>query len=161
MNIKLLGDNIFDHLINLRNGKSDMRSYFHWKSPVWRAIQCYFNETKERWVNLIGEHPDKILVTHPGTGADVTIKNAYIDWHKNDIMVLEIFVSFCDDNCNNETVEMFTLHVPKDLELNFTQEKFDSWATEVANKRNEDIEKKEKATLLRLLDKYPEFRGNV
>lgn len=150
MNIKLLGDNIFDHLINLRNGKSDMRSYFHWKSPVWRAIQCYFNETKERWVNLIGEHPDKILVTHPGTGADVTVKNAYIDWHKNDIMVLEIFVSFYDDDYNSETVETFTLYVPKDLELNFTQEKFDSWATRSGKQKKRRHREKRKSNSIKI-----------
>jgi hypothetical protein len=155
MNTKLLADNIIEHMRLTQEAQEEIRHYFHWNSKLWRAIE------KDIAINYIdGKRVESRLIDSVGrdvanssASSGVSFRSARV-WYDDFVnFALEFHVSFepIDDDTDSKS---YTLVVPDDLELNFTQEKFDLWAASIAQKRNEKQDLKDRALLKELLKKY-------
>lgn len=151
----------------LRDDKEMLRNYFYCDSPVWNALREHIYEGP----CLVIEKPNKIgfefYFVHDRASSPCHWKDAWTygwqmaskaeqwsDGYMPDYYVLEFTVSFIFDG--EERTEKYKLHIPFDLEDNFTQEKFDIWAKKVGEELVEEKKKKTLPELKRLVTQYPE-----
>jgi hypothetical protein len=66
-----------------------------------------------------------------------------------------------EDYCENKTTRYYTLKPPIDLEVNFTQEKFEAWLNIIAEENQVEQKTKDRKTFDALLSKYPDWRNNA
>lgn len=166
---ELLAPDIIAHTRIYQDAESAIKKYFHFDSKLMRAIHKH-----------IGYAKDCVLIDRPADichysecGAAVHFKDITVwgtQWKYNDetkrnepyeidYFGLDITVEYHDENEDRDVTRQYTINVPIDLEINFTEEKFNVWINELAQKRNLEREEKDKEAIKALLKKYPQW-GN-
>jgi len=156
----LVGGNIITHLENISKLNEDIYPHFTYDSPLYRAIEKHVLS------------PDCILIERPkdlyyyrGCGAMRFIR-VFI-WARptspddkmlilpRDKFSIEFSLSFIDSEEIKQ--KTFQVLIPLDLEVKFTQAKFDSWVDKIARKRKAENQKADLQQLSSLMAKYPGF----
>lgn len=149
---KLVNGNIFDHMTKMRDMEEARFRYFHYVSDLWKAIQKHITYAKDC---VLIDRKDAVMIHRAAYGVTLERTNLFSD--KN-YFAMTIKVEFVPQEemhreCPNTYVETFYLQPPIDLELNFTEGKFNAWLKELKRKRDTENLKEEKAELKRLMAK--------
>lgn len=141
-----LEGNIIQHMLKTQDMEQQTWKHFTYKSKVFKAIvdhiaheapgpNCAFFDEAGLKENGAG-----VLCCH-GTGPSVHFRRARIYGTKagNDKGDFELYieVSYVDD-CDHRTMKEYSIHVPADLELNFTPRKFSAWLQATKKKRQQE-----------------------
>jgi hypothetical protein len=160
---ELLAPNIIDHVRIMQKAEAAMRWYFHARSKLMRAIHKHISNPNAPCVII--DRPYSIA-TYRGTGAaihfkDMTVYGTQFDGNSKpyevDFYQLKIEVEYDDEDEGYKGDKIYMIDVPIDLEINFTEEKFDAWVGELAKKRASEKEAKDREVLEALLKKYPKW----
>lgn len=124
------------HMNLLGKVKSELEHYFRIKSKCWRAIVDHLYKIKDC---VIVQHPkDYFIPFDHAHGPCIRTKSAflYVDQTAT-VYGLSMAVTYVheeerDSYRPNGTERHYHIQVPIDLEVEFTQEKFDAW---IAHKR--------------------------
>lgn len=161
MHTKYSGQEIFEMLRERSHLKSEIESYFHFDSPLKRAIVDHINDSKDcAIVKREGDIP-----CHRGTGPDIRFR----EWHARydqlmkdnktfrppDYVTVEVYVGYYDAEENREWQRRYDLVIPLDLLTNFSKERFEAWVAKLREKRDGLQETKDLDILKVLVKRYP------
>lgn len=165
----LLGKNIIEHMGHLSTALDASKSYWSRESKLWRAISNHISgnhiNAKKHGCVIIDKPKQengspRSIRSYRGTGPDISIEE--VSCYKNDKNIMFRFqVAYCPDgdyyyaeeSCNDEH-QTYWIYVPKELELDFTQEAFDKWVEQLKQKKEAEIQEKELKILKQLMKKY-------
>ncbi len=161
----LLGENIIEHMETMRCAEETVKNYYYSTSKLWGAVKEYlFSFGRSFGKNHVQKiREDCALIDWPKAGERVHSYNSGygISFHKayigyaNHVLVYECSITFdCDENtprcshdCHGNPIfeQIFDFVVPKELELDFDQSKFDTWikgleTEKVAKNREKDLQ---------------------
>jgi hypothetical protein len=158
--------NVIDLLRQVRDAGIMINRYFHWDSPVLKAIENYIWKANpclliDRPLNGDG----KEMAVRTGRGqvcvsfAKAEARGVSYATNKPvecEYYTLEVRVVFYDEEEDYNVEKKYSFNIPIDLEENFTEEKFDAWVknTVDANRRNAMFSELPK--LKALIAKYPD-----
>jgi len=158
---ELVNRNIVDHILKLNEMENARQRYFYLISPVWKAIRDHISRSKE--CGLI-KRDERLIRSYRGLGASVQLKNVHlpkIDNPKN-ILDFEIEVEYIQEG--EEGAERpatykkkYWINVPSELELDFTQRKFENWVKKEKAKMDAEIKKSDLEKIKQLKKKYPKI----
>jgi hypothetical protein len=156
---KLTG-NIIEHLFIFQDMKSEIIRYYHFDSKLINAIVDYIYHNSN---NVFIRVPDDYFIEcHRGTGAAISFKHVTV--YKNyevkpatceEVFRLDLSITLTHDETEMERYENISFLVPVDLELNFTEEKFNKWIDGLEKGKNAREEVEELKVLEKLQKKYP------
>lgn len=150
--------NIEDALKMTAEVKEHISRYFHYKSLFFKALQKQICDKESE--NGIIYFPKDMSVSCSISGVGILFKEASISHFHIDQNFYKLkfevhYVYNEQDNYDVVDEREYKIDVPLDLEMNFTQEKFDKW---VEQKGEEDKTRKEKELrheLSRVKSRYP------
>ena len=159
---KLSGDNIIEHLGHLRDTQQAVNWHFRTDSKLWKAIRNHIGEAKPGKCCIINKHWH--CASHRGLGWAISLNHAFTYTNPSEkSFVLEFRVEFEVDDEDTpkypkEVRRKYRLDVPKDLELNFTELKFQTWL--LRQKRLLEAETKDEIQhrISEFIAQYPEAR---
>ena len=158
----VLEGNIIEHLRKINDMRNQANMYFHFGSKLWRAV--------ERHIAL---DPDQALATFPQGMSLRGGRNTYginrrecglyaQEWDDGKpVQPIKFWVEFSANLVNNEEEEFsrnYSVNVPIDLELNFTEDKFKAWTDALKKERDNKINAKEFEEYQRLKAKFGKKR---
>lgn len=155
---KFGGKNLATFLRSLSDGKQEVFKYFHYDSKFWKALKKHICEAP-RYACIIQLLAHHSIPSYRGTGPAISFRAAHIGggdcssgtWQESKRYYLEFAITFVHKECdymeNPPTQEKtYEILVPFDLEINFTQGKFDAWVNGILDaaqeSRLEAIDKK-------------------
>jgi hypothetical protein len=152
-------DKLFDgdpvaHMHKMSDMQDALRQYYYLGSELWRAIRHHIIHAKD----CVLVDLEATIISHRGTGPSIRVKDCtgYSD-HYYFYMDVEIEY-FCEGQENSYDPRTYTkiylLQIPNELERKFTKKAFNAWIEEERIKRDESVEKEERAELARLKKKY-------
>ena len=157
-----MADDIIAHVRLMQDGERETKMYFRSDSEAWTAIQKHISYAKEC---AFFERTDSIR-SYRGTGPavhfrDITVYGTQFKGstpYEVDFFQIDVDIEFENDEYADETRhDRLHINVPFDLELNFTQEKFDAWIAEKLEERKKKEGNKDREIFDTLLKKYPEW----
>jgi hypothetical protein len=170
----LLADNIIEHTRIYQRAESAINEYFRSYSKLFRAIHKHIgNPNAECYIIDLPQHCRIMRYSECGAAVhfkDLTVWGTQWKWdeatkrnvpYEVDHFGLDITVEYHDEEEDRSVTRQYTINVPIDLEVNFTQEKFDAWISELAQKRKTEREAADKEALESLLKKHPTWREKL
>lgn len=163
---KLLASDIIEHTRIYQEAKNAIKSYYYFNSNLMRAIQKHIARAENCvLIDRTGQ------VNWDSSGYAVRFKDIMVfgpQWRYNketgrderyelDYFNLDIVVEYYNEEDDKTENNQYTIKVPIDLEINFTQEKFDAWINEMTEKFKIKQEKKDKETFDALRKNYPQW----
>lgn len=152
---------VIDALRRQRDLEEEIRQYFYYDSPLWRAIVehigakgCCALFDKERGEDGI----IRLVAVRRGTGYAVTGKDRFVRMKLIEGITYGMTISvgyeseYDDDRGYSKS---YHVEIPFDLEENFRQERFDIWIKSEAKKRGEEALARNLPELQKLVKKYP------
>lgn len=157
------------HLRAIADHEEELGKYYHFASKFWRAI-----------VDHLYNIPTCVILDHPANhyipfdhahGPCISFKGAHLfprDYSEpgkpkeQKVFNLSVRITYIHDDNRDEFNPVsferaYALHVPLDLEVDFTQEKFNAWIEE-KRKFHEDADRRAAAaTIKQLRDKFPDL----
>jgi hypothetical protein len=163
---KLLADNIIDHIRKVQDAEMATRNYYNRNSKCWRAIVKHIADpNNECWI--IDNRPENIHRCS-GTGPVIHVDDTTVwgtqfrgsgptfESYEVDEYELRFSISYYDEDDDRDKSKSYSVRIPIDLEINFTQEKFDAWVEGLKKSKIAIKEDKERKELAKLLEKYPQ-----
>jgi hypothetical protein len=149
--------------------RAQQQKYFFWHSSLWDALKKHICNEKE--CKVIVWEPDSLILSKRGNGSAIRLFEAGVyplqaDTDDSTKEPLKYWITFEIDWAKkrdiggysiniDEFTKTYTLDIPTDLEVRFTQEKFNSWTQKVNNDRELKIREQEIMLLKKLRKKYP------
>jgi hypothetical protein len=165
----LLAEDIIAHTRIVQSAESAIKTYFHRHSKLMRAIHKHIGNPNAEC--FIIDRPPNPICRYSECGAavhfkDLTVYGVQFDKDNKPYMPedfqLTIEVEYEDEDTYNDTcTRSYWISVPIDLEVNFTQEKFNAWVNGLAQKRKDEREAKDKEAMQTLLKKYPQWGNSL
>lgn len=159
---QLSGANILEHLDRLSIAREALRWHFRTDSKLWRAIKNHIGETEPGKCCIINKRWP--CICNRGTGWSVSLGDVFTYADPNSkTFVIQFRVGFEIDDEDHDyyrkkTSSGYRIDVPKDLELNFTKQKFQAWL----RGQKKLLEAKDKDELqhrvAQLVARYPEAK---
>jgi hypothetical protein len=162
---KLVGANIVEHMKHAQNAHDATLNHFRYKSKLVRAIQDHCVNATDC---LLIDKGERQISCHRGTGYAVSIREALAPFAmpgECQMIWLTFSVGFSplpDDaeyngyDGGHDIEKRMDVNVPADLELHFTQEKFNLWLnTTIRELRHKERDANNLKDLQKLLLKYP------
>lgn len=115
---ELYGKNIIEHIKMVDAAQETMRAYFIEKSSIWRAI-----------VDHIMNSDVCVIIDRKNKACDVRFNTARSVISSEASLVFDFFVDYDSES------DQHHIFVPIDLELDFTNKKFDNWLGQMAKEQ--------------------------
>ena len=147
---KLNGVNIIDYLFTLQEMKSQVSKHFNFDSPLWKAIYSHIHKESENPAFFDIPQNYRISLVQ-GIGFQSVLAYAF----NSKTILIQFEVGFLEEDSNDNLVRSYHIECPVDLELDFTEEKFDGWLKEVRAKKDLKRTEEELEVLETLVKKYP------
>jgi hypothetical protein len=153
--------NIIDHIKKMQDDERVLRDYYRSQSKLMSAIIYHLVREPRVLIDC-----DKPIPCYRGTGygihfVEATVCGTQYNGNKPyevDYYYLKFSVDFEDeDYSEGKYTQNFEIRVPKDLEVNFTQEKFDQWIGKLLEEKYAIIKHKDREKFDELARKYPEW----
>lgn len=164
-----LRDGLVAHMRLQADLQDELHKYFYFKSPTWKAIIREVSQ-KKRDNGLVVIPKDMHIPTHRGTGPAMSFKGAWmpgLDYlpggvkKEQDYFGIRFVIGYVydddDSDMPNEKEKTYDLNVPTDIELNFTQDKFDAWVATVKAERDKFDRDHAKMQLDEIRLKFPDL----
>lgn len=149
---KLKG-NIIEHMLEKQDMSDQTRRYFEHKSKFFRALEKFVVNyaPKEESIFCYSQNflDEGMRVLRSNCHLSIDFRRAVIygisagNTERNFDLTFSVTYEYEHNECNRLDKE-YTICVPSDLELNFTQKKFDAWINE---QREENVQSKVKRIL--------------
>jgi len=151
----------------LAEDRDAIRSYFYFRSKVWKAIRDHIAESKD--CVLFDKPADYYIAIHRGTGHSISMRDFGVYAKNYDTKPpsesshfwIEFAVGLIHEEDShmdypNEREKTVHLNVPTELMMDFTKGKFDAWIAQLRRERDDLRSKADDDTLRRLVELYPD-----
>lgn len=164
---ELVGGNIIAHMRHMADCKEARFSYFHRHSKLWRKLWQHLQEDN----NGLIEHPENsLIVVHRGSGHAISLRDTHL-YAKNyetrpptesTVFGMDVEIEYIEEDNRGmdyppSFVRKYSIQVPCELELNFTDKAFSKWINLKISEQTADKILKEQKMLLKLMKLHPEF----
>jgi hypothetical protein len=162
----LLATNIVEHLKIVQKARRATDEHFRGRSDFFDALREHVRVATD--AKCVIDREGRAVSCHRGTGYAVTLADPCVHFAlpgEVEHMSFNLRVGFeplenddaYETRAFRDVEREFRLDCPVDLELNFTQAKFDLWAKATKEKLDAERLKKERKQLDRLLKRHPKY----
>lgn len=162
----LTGANIQQHLEYAQAAERATHSHFRLYSLFVKALAEHVRTASD--ADCVVDREGRSVSCHRGTGYAIELKDPILHFAlpgETKMLSFKLHVGYEPldddperDSLGNRDVErVYRLYIPIDLELNYTQEKFNLWAKKMKSELDAEKLEKERAQLDRLLARHQDY----